>query len=321
MGHKQVHVPADSKWQGAWHLPVLCEPEAVRGIQCSGGIAVRRVSEVEGLHLSDMDLAAVFPCRRQRKEGRSKMKYGLLSDVHSNLDALEAVLRSMDSRGVERRVSLGDIVGYGPDVNQCVSLIKREVCLSIMGNHDSVASGRETSIGFNSIAKSAIRWTARQLTTDSAAYLRDLPLLSSISMCSCVHGTAVHPEMWGYLLGSYDASECAKGIETQLCAVGHIHKGQVFFVKEEASVAARVVMTQGVVDIGPALRDRGKVIFSVGSAGQPRDWDPRASWCLLDTDSMVLEYIKVPYDIAPVQERILHAGLHPYLAERLAGGC
>lgn len=249
------------------------------------------------------------------------MIYGIFSDVHSNLTALETVLLSMDSRGVEQRVSLGDVVGYGPDVNQCVSLVQREATVSLMGNHDSAAIGAESLRWFNSMAGEALRWTSGQLTAESRAYLASQLLVHSTGTCTCVHGTPVDPHLWNYLESSADAAKSAAVIDTALCAVGHTHRSVVYSVPtDEWPSRVEIPVSPLVLDLGALCRGGTKAVFCVGAVGQPRDYDNRACWCLLDTDRMTLEYVRVPYDVASVQARIVAAGLPACLAERLGNG-
>ena len=251
------------------------------------------------------------------------MIYGIFSDVHANLTALEAVLISMDSHGVELRASLGDIVGYGPDVNQCVSLVSREAANSVLGNHDNVALGRESSRQFNRLAREAILWTRGQLSQESSEYLSGLPLLDTVSSCTLVHGLPSNPAGWRYLEYGADAKDAAMAIDTCLCACGHTHRPALYHAPADVWPVKVDIAAAGssVVEYGPLTLDGGKVIFCVGAVGQPRNYHSRASWCLVDTGRMTIEYVRVPYDVASVQRRMELAGLPAPLISRLGEGC
>lgn len=241
------------------------------------------------------------------------MLYGICSDIHSNATALKAVLASMDSYGVERRVCLGDLVGYGPDVNESVSLAAASMDISIIGNHDSVAMRWESCLGFNPYAKQAIEWTQNQLSPESVKYLDGLPYIFEENEICFVHASPMSPADWVYVTDLEDALDAFDHFSGKYCFVGHTHSPVI--------VAMRDAAIPKVIEDGSYILEKGeRLLVNVGSVGQPRDRDPRACWCLFDSEKESVQLIRVPYAIEETQKRMREAGISDFLVERLGVG-
>jgi predicted phosphodiesterase len=238
----------------------------------------------------------------------------VISDVHANLTALEAVLA--DAGKVSEVWCLGDIVGYGPDPNECIDRIRALPKLTcMMGNHDFAALGDSALEAFNQDAKRALLWQRERLTPESMEFLQTFsqePLVSgNITM---VHGSPRDP-IWEYVMNTLVARLNLEFFDTLWCLVGHSHFQAVFQYHSEND--EMTIEVPGSKD-HYALKDRA--ILNPGSVGQPRDRDPRAAYAFYDSKAKIWEPRRVAYDIKSVQKRILDAGLPPRHAERLAGG-
>ena len=230
---------------------------------------------------------------------------GIISDIHGNLEALEAVVRQGKAEGVESWNCLGDVVGYGANPNECVELVADLCDVVLLGNHDEAALDDRSPFGFNPWARAAVLWTHNALTAESIAFLSDLPFRHETDRATYVHSTPLEPQFWDYILTERDAREHAPGFTTPLCFIGHVHRPATFRVPP--------------VEHG----DEDRWIINVGSVGQPRDHDSRA--CLVVWDQSVHEgngtrLVRVPYDVEKAQRKIRDAGLPRPLAERLAVG-
>ncbi len=243
------------------------------------------------------------------------MRYLLLSDVHSNLAALEAVLA--DAGPVDAAWCLGDTVGYGPQPNECAERVRslpRLVCVA--GNHDWGALGRLDLSQFNADARHAAEWTGRKLSPANRAWLEGLPERAELEGFTLVHGSPRYP-IWEYVLSADVAEENMACFSTLTCLVGHSHVPAIFQAPSLAHPGVTVLVPQP----GEPFHYRSaRSIVNPGGVGQPRDGDPRASYVLLDPDAGTLEYRRVAYPIAETQALMRAAGLPPRLAARLSYG-
>jgi diadenosine tetraphosphatase ApaH/serine/threonine PP2A family protein phosphatase len=248
------------------------------------------------------------------------MRTLVISDVHANLTALDAVLADAsgvhdNGPGFEAVWCLGDVVGYGPDPNECVRRLQNlpdVVCL--IGNHDHAASGLSPLGRFNHDARAAASWTQENLDDACLQFLRSLPSEATIGEFTLAHGSPRSP-VWEYILDPRTADMNFEAFETDYCLVGHSHWPLIF---ERSSEAAYAVNRP--VQIDRAFQLSPRMILNPGSVGQPRDSDPRASYALLDTDALTWEMRRVAYDVKSVQERMLAAGLPERQALRLLAG-
>ena len=241
------------------------------------------------------------------------MLYGICSDIHSNATAFEAVLQSMRENGVERKVCLGDIVGYGVDTDECVDLVRENMDFCLIGNHDSVAVKNESSEGFNPYAKQAIEWTQKHLSKESVAYIRSLPYIHEENDICFVHASPLSPADWVYVTDLEDALNAFDHFSERYCFVGHTHSPVI--------IASRPLAIPKILDeYEYVIANTERLLVNVGSVGQPRDRDPRACWCLLDTETKCVRLIRVDYDIRETQNRMKKQGMPSFLIDRLSVG-
>jgi diadenosine tetraphosphatase ApaH/serine/threonine PP2A family protein phosphatase len=240
------------------------------------------------------------------------MQIGVVSDIHSNLTALVAVLDDMGP--IDALWCLGDFVGYGPWPNECVALLRERGVQAIVGNHDLAAIGTISSDEFNGDAAIAVQWTADVLTPESRSYLESLQPMTEVDGVTLAHGTPREP-VWEYMLSAATAAANFQAITTDLCLVGHSHIPSLF-IEHESGVPEASYMSGGITSSGSHRRR----IANPGSVGQPRDRDPRAAYLLYYTDAAELSWRRVEYDIAEVQSRMRKLGLPKFLTERLAYG-
>lgn len=243
------------------------------------------------------------------------MRITLVSDVHANLPAFEAVLRHAEgSTPIDAVWSLGDLVGYGPHPNACVDLLRRYEHRAVAGNHDLAACGLMGTEEFNEAAATAAHWTAEQLSEDARAFLVALEKVECDRAFTLVHGSLRWPE-WEYLLSSEQAQAHLELQQTPYGLVGHTHLPMVFREQHGVPPSMRAVADGEVIDLGDE-----RLILNPGGVGQPRDGDPRAGYALYDTDAQTVSYHRVEYDIAATQQAMQTAGLPRWLSERLSHG-
>ena len=245
------------------------------------------------------------------------MKYLILSDIHSNREALRAVLSYVKRKHWEKVVFLGDLVGYGADPNHTVDMLRRlRPLVTIRGNHDKVCSGIENGELFNRIALEAAMWTRKKLTRSNLQWLRKLPQgpLVVDDAFAIAHGTPIDED--AYIFGEIEALNVFRRTEAPLCFFGHSHFPVIFGLSPEA--------VQTVLTVPPVFRFRlqpgVRYLVNPGSVGQPRDGNPRASFATYDDETRTVTVYRVPYRLERAQERILEAGLPRPLADRLALG-
>ena len=239
------------------------------------------------------------------------MRIAVVADVHSNLEAFEAVLQdARESGGFDVVWSLGDIVGYGPDPGACIQLLLGLPHVAIAGNHDYAATGAIGTEDFNPLAAEAAHWTAAQLTLEEQVWLAALSAVQIEGEFTLAHGSLIDP-VWDYLMSSEAAYEHLMRQTTPYGLVGHSHVPGVFFQTRSGAEAADPIDTP---------LDDQRFVANPGSVGQPRDGDPRAAYSLIDTEARRLVFRRVPYDIAITQAKMRAVGLPQYLLERLSLG-
>ncbi len=238
---------------------------------------------------------------------------GLLSDVHANLVALEAVLREAPA-GAPLWV-MGDTVGYGPDPSDVFALLRERGAVLIAGNHDRAVSGRLGVQDFNRDAADAVRLHRAWLSAEERDLLGSLPLVVSRQAFTLVHGSLRQP-MWEYVVDAGAARACLEQAPTAHCCNGHTHLPAVFAWQDGAArLEVREPREGDTIDLA-----RGRMLLNPGSVGQPRDGDRRAAWALLDTETNVVTFRRTAYDVAETQRRMRRRGLPAFLVERLAHG-
>jgi len=241
-------------------------------------------------------------------------RVGIISDIHGNLHALEAVLEQLEKEKVDMIVCCGDVVGYGARPNECVDTIRRLNIPTIAGNHDHAALLLTDISNFNEIAKAAVLWTKRVLTEENMEFLRQLPLSlkDTANNVFYVHASPKEPGEWNYILTMGEARTNFNYFTEQICFIGHSH--QPFIIEnDEGNLACP---TRPEIE----LREGRRYLINVGSVGQPRDHNPRPCFVIVDFESRRLEIRRCDYDLAGSQQAIISAGLPRELAERLAHG-
>lgn len=239
------------------------------------------------------------------------MRYAILSDIHANLEALEAVLADAHTLSCTEFVCLGDVVGYNANPGECVARIRELACPVVKGNHDEQASTAFTREGFNELAEEAIDWTREHLSNDDKTWLANLPLTRQVRDFTLVHATLDTPGHWAYVFNDLDAVASFTYQHSPLCLFGHTHWPTAFVLDD----SVRRIPT------GQILLAAGKkYLINPGSIGQPRDRDWRAAYCVYDTERQVVEQRRVKYDLETAQRKIRAAGLPDRLADRLAYG-
>lgn len=239
-------------------------------------------------------------------------RYAIFSDIHSNWHALEAVLADAAENGCTHYLCLGDIVGYNAYPAECLERVRGLNCPVVKGNHDEQVSMVASTEGLSELAEEAIRYSKECLNEEQKQWLRELKFQKQIRDFTIVHATLDTPERWGYIFNALDAAGSFSYQHTHLCFIGHTHTPKVF-VREEH---VRQVTPFTELRLEPGK----KYLVNVGSVGQPRDGNWRASYCIYDTPEEVVYLRRVEYDLAGAQEAILAAGLSQRLAQRLAQG-
>jgi predicted phosphodiesterase len=239
------------------------------------------------------------------------MRFAIFSDTHSNLEALEAVLADARERRCTHFVCLGDIVGYNANPHECVERIRELDCPTVKGNHDEQASLPLSTSDFNELAERAIQWTRDNLTEEDKQWLRALPLQKKVRDFTVVHATLDTPAQWGYVFNNLDAAASFTYQHTTVCFFGHTHVPMVF-IRDEG------VRREWIDHI--RIEPTKKYLINMGSVGQPRDGNWRAAYCIYDIENNLVEQLRVKYDLAVAQQKIIKAGLPRLLAERLALG-
>ena len=241
------------------------------------------------------------------------MRILIISDIHANLTAFEAVLADAKDQW-DKIWCLGDVVGYGPDPNECVALLREHDHISLTGNHDWAALGRIDISTFNQDARTAIEWTQNALTEESIAYLNPIEPNDLKGDFTLAHGSPREP-VWEYITDSFIAWENFDHFDTPYCLVGHTHYPVVFEQDEEYGALAYHADYAR-----PIQLDEKRMIINPGSVGQPRDSDPRAAYALLDLETMMWQHKRIPYDIAATQQRMAAHELPQRLIARLQYG-
>jgi len=241
------------------------------------------------------------------------MRFGIFSDVHANIEALSAVMEALRQERVDRYYCLGDVVGYGASPNECADIVRRVAEVTILGNHDAAVAGRMDYSYYYEAARQALDTHANQLTPDNMAWLKSLPYkheLNDVGLHLC-HGSPLRIEEFEYIFAPEQARECLGMWEDlgDLTLIGHSHLCKVFALRPGE-----------VEELPPRrfqLRNGWKYIVSVGSVGQPRDYDNRASYTIFDTDKREFEFKRVEYDIESAASKIFAGNLERNFGHRL----
>jgi diadenosine tetraphosphatase ApaH/serine/threonine PP2A family protein phosphatase len=240
------------------------------------------------------------------------VRYAVLSDIHANVESLEAVLARIPPS--DTILCLGDIVGYGPNPNECLALVRERAQATVLGNHDVAAVDGFGIEYFNDAARSAIEWTRGVIEKDHVAWLDALSYELRTDDYLLVHGAPV--EYFTYILNKRTAAQAFEATDAPLIFVGHTHLADYYALAADGSIAHAHQQHGGRLELEPGVR----YIVNVGSVGQPRDLNPAASFVTFDADARTIEWHRVPYAFEITQEKIACACLPESLAQRLEVG-
>jgi predicted phosphodiesterase len=232
------------------------------------------------------------------------MKYAIISDIHSNLEALTKTLGIIDESGVDEIVCLGDIVGYGANPNECVALVQKRCSKIVIGNHDVAAIDPSVAEDFNPIAKKAVIWTSQELSDASKQFLSALPYQIKAEPALFVHSSPQEPEAWNYIINAEDAIAALRYCNEKICFIGHTHVPGIFSKRGRAKF----------------ITTDEQFLVNVGSVGQPRDGNPMLAFGIFDTEQWSYEQMRSDYEIQLASDKIFKAGLPEELGYRLMYG-
>jgi len=242
------------------------------------------------------------------------MKYAIISDIHSNLEALEAVLADIKDHSVDKIFCLGDIIGYGGSPKECIALVREQCDLIVVGNHDHAVIGMTNYQYFNNNAKQAIEWTKEQLDPEEISFMHSLDFTIREKNMFLTHSSLYKPYEWSYILREKESFNIFHRMDDAfLCFIGHSHIPLIIEYDYMNIVA---------LELGNNFRlnPKNQYIVNAGSVGQPRDQINKAPYLLYDSKKLNIKLIRVEYDIEKAKSKILEAGLPYFLAERLDDG-
>jgi diadenosine tetraphosphatase ApaH/serine/threonine PP2A family protein phosphatase len=245
------------------------------------------------------------------------LRAAVLSDIHSNRQALEAVLAEVEGAGIDQVWCLGDMVGYGADPDACTTLISERASVCLVGNHDLAVLGALDISTFSEAAAAAVGWTRENVSEQTLEFLRSLEPTASQNGVGLAHASPRDP-VWEYVLSTDQAEAGLDAQEERVGLIGHSHIA-LFFVRAAAEARGHAQGAQASDGAELEIGD-GEWLLNPGSVGQPRDGDPRAAWLELDTERWLARYHRVAYDVEGAAAAIREAGLPEVLAERLEVG-
>ena len=243
------------------------------------------------------------------------MRYLVLTDIHGNLDALDACIADAEGRGFDQALVLGDIVGYGAEPAAVIARVRAlEPVALVRGNHDKVACGLESSEGFNRVASAAVAWTREHLGEADRSWIAALPRgpVTVDDLIEICHGAPFDED--AYIFDELDAHRAFTTASRPICLFGHTHCPALFVARDTAPAA------RGAADPHVQLDAAARYLVNPGAVGQPRDGDPRAAYGIVNTDARTLDLVRIQYDVGSAQDKIVRAGLPEALAARLAAG-
>jgi diadenosine tetraphosphatase ApaH/serine/threonine PP2A family protein phosphatase len=243
------------------------------------------------------------------------LRTAVLTDIHANLPALEAVIAHAEAEGVDRWVCLGDTVGYGAQPNECCERVRDRVSFCLLGNHDAAVAGRMSYEWYHPPARAALEWTRGELDDDNLAWLSSLPYTVREGEVAFCHGSPVDPEAYDYIFHASHARELLPMWEglASVTFLGHAHLPRAFALTRE--------VVETLTESPFPLQVGRKYVFAVGSVGQPRDGDVRSAYALFDDVARTVTYHRVPYAFETAAQRILRVPqLPPQFAQRLYEG-
>jgi diadenosine tetraphosphatase ApaH/serine/threonine PP2A family protein phosphatase len=242
------------------------------------------------------------------------MRVGIFSDVHANLEALQAVLSAYQNAQIDRYICLGDIVGYGANPNECCQLVRDLTDLVVLGNHDAACSGRMSTEWFNSAARAAVEEHQQMLDAAHMKWLAQLPYRIEVDDMLLCHGSPYQSEEFPYIVDETDVEAIFRQLMVRqpLIFIGHTHQGTTFVCRQQPALRIWRDIRQSI-----AIAPDYSYLFNVGSVGQPRDGDWRPSYAILDTEARTFERQRTEYDVDTASQKIARLGFPLTLSERL----
>ena len=242
------------------------------------------------------------------------MRYGIISDLHGNIEALEATLKSLESENIDKYVCLGDVVGYGANPEECVNRVRGLTEVSILGNHDAAVSDRMDYSYYYDAARQALDWCKGKVSPETIGWLKERPYRHRENGIDFCHGSPICPEEFEYIFTREKAKELIPHWDElePVTFIGHSHLTRSFAISKDEAYNVR----------GPefTLRPEYKYIITAGSVGQPRDYDPRSCCGVFDTETRLFKYVRSEYDIEAQMNKIVAAGLAYNFGARLLVG-
>ncbi len=245
---------------------------------------------------------------------RSDMRHAIISDIHGNVEALLAVLADIQGRSIDSILCLGDVVGYYPDPQKCIDLVRTSAAHCLAGNHDYAAIGKIDTRNFTYYAFIAMEWTKEHIDTEGLKYLRSLQLSLELDSMFFTHSSPSNPREWAYVFPDSDDAifEAFNSLTHKVNFIGHTHWPSIL-IQDEERIALHSEHTI-------ALNGNHSYLINVGSVGQPRDSDPRSCFGIFDSEAREYTEVRVPYDFTITQKKIVENHLPLFLAERLEKG-
>ncbi len=246
------------------------------------------------------------------------MRVAVISDIHANLPALEAVLGAIDGAGIEEIWCLGDVLGYGAEPDECADLVRERCAICLVGNHDLAVFGSIDIAAFSEAAAEAVAWTREKVSERSLASLRELEPAGEREGIGLFHASPRDP-VWEYVLSAEQADACLDAQPTRIALIGHSHVA-LYFARPTAEEEGEEIRGSQASDDTLLDLSAGQWLINPGSVGQPRDGDPRAAWLELDTSEQTARFHRTRYDVDRAAASIIAAGLPRRLADRLQVG-
>lgn len=242
------------------------------------------------------------------------MRYAIISDIHGNAEALQAVIKDIKGRSIDTIVCLGDIVGYYPDPELCIDLVKENATFCVAGNHDYAAIGRIDTHNFSYYAFTAMEWTKKNLSEKAKDFISSLPLTIEKDNMFFTHSSPSNPEDWSYVFPDSEEAvfEAFNSLVFQLNFIGHTHWPSIMIQEDD-----RIILHP---EHSIIVDKQNFYLINVGSVGQPRDFDSRSSYCIYDSESWNISIYRISYDYTVTQRKIKEHSLPIFLSERLEKG-
>lgn len=241
------------------------------------------------------------------------MRYGIFSDIHSNLEAFDSVIRAYKSEAIDRYLCIGDVIGYATNPKECIKKVNKLAMITVAGNHDWAAVNLFSLDYFNETAKEALLWTRSNIDHKDRIFLESLKLTYKNKELTLVHGTLDNPQEFNYMTDGYIAEETFRILDTNICFVGHTHHPGAFIKDKDESIHYRQ-------DDSYDIKPDNKYIINVGSVGQPRDGNPKAAYCIYDSEKREVRIKRIVYDFESSRKKIIELGLAKFLGDRLLLG-